>query len=1340
MRRPFSRFCTPLACLLAFGAIPGLQAGEPASGLLSAEALRRQRIFEEPLQPLGAEPTARENADLQAALAAFERAGDPERMTPFLRYLQAHPNSPWSASLWSNLGAAYHRHGYVSKALEAWQTAWSLSRNVTAGAGRAVPERAGSGLVDLYARLGRQAELESLLKELDRQPAFHGAAGDRVIAAKGALDFMKAQPDQAFVCGPIGLACIMSSLGLDSAPAHAEKSTAKGTSLAHNLDVATRLGLTMQLASRKPGAPMVVPALVHLKAGHFAAVVQAEDGRYLVKDPTFDGERWISARALDVEASGAMLVPAGRLPEGFLPLSKARAAEVWGSGFTTQDCDLGGGDDVGGGTCPVGMATYAIHAQTTGLKVKDTPLLYTPPKGPSIPFTVSYFQRQVRQPQTFTYSNLGPKWTFSFLSYLEDADPPAGLANPGPGEPVGTSRASLDGSGTRMKQAMRLGGGAGAGGGAGSYYKPNLLDALGVSYPFDFVSRTFRGFPASAPQQMTQETLVRPTTSSYEKIHVNGTRYVFDRVTVLSPGFRRIFLTKVIDRDGNQLSINYDAQMRVTTVVDALGQVTTLSYELASDPLKITKITDPFGRFASFEYNAAGQLARITDVVGITSEFTYGPTPTSPTAAADFLNSLKTPYGTTTFDVAESYRVRTVTATDPMGNKERVEARANSTQPAADGSVPSGVANQYLNYRNTFFWNKRAMAQYPGDYTKAEITHWVHHDLNGAAFFPIPESRVKPGESRIWYQYPAQSAQWVSGSLNLPTRTARLLPDGSTQETKATYNSAGKVDTSTDAMGRITKYVYASPDFEDLLEVRNITGGANELLSAMTYDANHRPLTVTDAAGQTTTYTYNAAGQVLTVTNPLGQTTTMAYNPQGYLASVTGAVTGATTTFAYDAYGRVATVTGPDGNATTTEYDDLNRPTKVTYSDGTFEQMVYDKLDLVRSRDRKGRWTFMTYNPLRQLSEVEDAQGRVTRFDWCGCGSQLESLTDPMGRVTQWLRDLNGKVVAKVLDDRTRTTYAYDTAGRLTQRTDAKGQFTLYDYFADGALKQVSYPNAQRPTPTVSYTYDAKYSRLATMTDGIGTTQYAYQAITTPPVPGAGRLASVDGPWANDTITYQYDALGRVVNRAIAGVAETRFFDALGRISNVTNALGAFTYTYDGLTSRLKQVDFPNGQKTKYTYDGPEFRLKSIENLKSDNSNISTFGYTYDLDGQIKTWSQAADAQAPKTYTFDYDAVNQLTGAVLNGPNGELLRQYTYGYDLMGNRTSEGVDGATTTSGHNNTNQLMSQRYSLNTEAIRKQEEALKLQKAKAEAAAKAAAPAPAKAKPAKPAAPAAQR
>ena len=58
---------------------------------------------------------------------------------------------------------------------------------------------------------------------------------------------------------------------------------------------------------------------------------------------------------------------------------------------------------------------------------------------------------------------------------------------------------------------------------------------------------------------------------------------------------------------------------------------------------------------------------------------------------------------------------------------------------------------------------------------------------------------------------------------------------------------------------------------------------------------------------------------------------------------------------------------------------------------------------------------------------------------------------------------------------------------------------------------------------------------------------------------GAGQLASVDGPLTNDTIAYNYDALGRVTNRAINAVAQRVTYDALGRVTVLTNALGSFT-------------------------------------------------------------------------------------------------------------------------------------------------------------------------------------
>ncbi|MFN9027714.1 MAG: hypothetical protein ACK5VX_16120, partial [Akkermansiaceae bacterium] len=56
--------------------------------------------------------------------------------------------------------------------------------------------------------------------------------------------------------------------------------------------------------------------------------------------------------------------------------------------------------------------------------------------------------------------------------------------------------------------------------------------------------------------------------------------------------------------------------------------------------------------------------------------------------------------------------------------------------------------------------------------------------------------------------------------------------------------------------------------------------------------------------------------------------------------------------------------------------------------------------------------------------------------------------------------------------------------------TDAKGQVKNHSYFKDSQLKVIAYSNSQIPTPRVSVTYDTIYGRLATMSDGTGSTSY----------------------------------------------------------------------------------------------------------------------------------------------------------------------------------------------------------------------------------------------------------
>src|SRR5439155_6984372 len=122
-------------------------------------------------------------------------------------------------------------------------------------------------------------------------------------------------------------------------------------------------------------------------------------------------------------------------------------------------------------------------------------------------------------------------------------------------------------------------------------------------------------------------------------------------------------------------------------------------------------------------------------------------------------------------------------------------------------------------------------------------------------------------------------------------------------------------------------------------------------------------------------------------------------------------------------------------------------------------------------------------------------------------------------------------------------------------------------------VQQTAYTTAAIATPSVSYTYDANYPRVTTMVDGTGTTTHAYHPVR---ALGGVRLASVDGPLTADTITYAYDELGRMANRAINGVAMTQSYDALGRVTTETNVLGTFTYGYDAVTNRLAAVTYPN--------------------------------------------------------------------------------------------------------------------------------------------------------------------
>jgi RHS repeat-associated protein len=1279
---------------------PGLQASESPTD----DQIIQPHIFAEPLAPVG-KTTAQDNRELTQALVGFLHRANGDDYSSLTQYLADHPQSPWRASLLADLGVIWLHEGQYSKALTAWQEAWQLAKDATDVRAKTVADRTVGELLNLDASLGRQEELGTLLNEIQGRK-LNSAVSEKIVRARESYWVMQNYPERAFRCGPMALSFIRADLHpgtpMDTRNM-GSRATSQGLNLSSVCDLANQLGLNFQMATRQPGSKMILPAVVHWKVGHYAALVKMVNGKYLVQDPTTHGNILMTQSALNSEASGYFLVPAGDLPQGWTPVSTEEGKNIWGKGQTIypplppppctpgsgcpSPCGVPGAPPGSPSSPPSPMAQYYMQAALVSLYVWDAPVGYTPPRGLDMHLRVSYDQRDTGQPSTFNYSNFGQKWTFNWISYITDD----------PNNPGTDVTDYMQGGGTELYSGFATNRGG------GGVFAPALVKS---NMQANDTAATIGGGAvrqSSSLQPDSHTILTMTSPNSYACMTSQGYKQIYSHPDGATTYPRNIFLTQMVDPSGNTLTFTYDGHNRLVAVTDAIGQVTTLSYGSTnvydSRFYQITRVTDPFGRSASFTYNALGQLVKITDIIGITSQFTYG---LSDDGTVDFMNSLTTPYGTTTFAEGVNGRNLWLEATDPFGQKERMEYDDTSSGTAISDygqpfpSTISGPAPAYLVYRNTFYWDKQAMQLYPGDYTKAKIFHWLHEaDINTVA--STLESTKSPLEGRIWYTYPGQAAgdTYQQGTNNSPAAVARVLDDGTSQITQYQYNGFGNVVQVIDPAGRVTTNTYADNQI-DLLVVQQQDGANLDTLASYTYNTNHLPLTAVDAAGQTNFFAYNNYNQLIATTNALGQVTTMAYDANGYLTNITGALPGATTSYTYDGYGRVRTVTDSLGYTITTSYDAADRPTNIFYPDGTYQQIVYNYLDPVLQKDRDGHWLAQVYDPLQHLTDTYDNLGRHTHFEYCTCGT-LNSITDPLGRLTTFLRDLQNRVTSKIYPDGTALNYAYQpNSGRLQSVTDAKGQTTQYQFFIDNNLAQVSYTNAVVATPSVSFTYDTNYNRRLTMTDGIGMTTYSYYPLTNGQL-GAGRLQSVDGPFANDTITYNYDTLGRITSRAINGVAEQVTYGALGRVTMVTNVLGSFTNTYVGATMQISTNFYPNGQQTVFSYLSTtnDERLQQIQNLTPGNQNVSSFSYIYDPEGQITTWTQQNDANSQTVYNNGYNAGDQLVSAVLSGtgPGATALKQYAYGYDLAGNRTSEAIVNGTnslsvTGAGYNNLNQV----------------------------------------------------
>jgi YD repeat-containing protein len=259
--------------------------------------------------------------------------------------------------------------------------------------------------------------------------------------------------------------------------------------------------------------------------------------------------------------------------------------------------------------------------------------------------------------------------------------------------------------------------------------------------------------------------------------------------------------------------------------------------------------------------------------------------------------------------------------------------------------------------------------------------------------------------------------------------------------------------------------------------------------------------------------------------------------------------------------------------------------------------------------------------------------------------NQRTSETDELGRQTLYQIDPNnGNVLSTtvVVGDGTHnlvTHYTYFPDGQVKTITDPLGRVTAFTYDADGRLQTQTVAQGTPDQAVTTYEYDAA-GNVSAVNDpdyhptdpNSHRTEYHYDSMN--------RLELVHDALGHDT-KFTFDLSGNVLTETDArGNVTTNTYDAFSRLSQVTgpdpDGLGPLTapvttYTYD-LAGNLKQVLDPLNHATQYGYDARNRLISTTDALGGITH------YTYDLDNNR---TSVTDANGNVT-TFGFDVRDRL--------------------------------------------------------------------------------------------------
>lgn len=704
----------------------------------------------------------------------------------------------------------------------------------------------------------------------------------------------------------------------------------------------------------------------------------------------------------------------------------------------------------------------------------------------------------------------------------------------------------------------------------------------------------------------------------------NTTQYAYD-----VPGHK----TSITNPDGGVVTSVSDSYGKVLSETDALNHTTSYAYNAAH---KMTQRVDPLNHVTTYAYDAQGNQTRITNALNQTQTTTYNKY-SEPTTKTNALNQVET------FQYDKHFNPTGIA--DAEGQKASFRIDEHGSLLSMGLGTNASAVYAYDTYGNTIRETNPLSATTVSTYdmlgrllTRTD----AQQQTTSYGYDAANHVRVITDALGFATQYEYDSNGNQTAAIDARGNRTSYVYDAANRQievhypdatvTHTTYNFRNQPLTQTDQAGHGTTFVY---DLAGQLQQTITAAGTPQVgVERSQYDAAGRKIAQTDALSNTTTYGYDEVNRLIQVTNPDNKTTTYHYNAAGQRDWVRDAKQ-QQTSYIYDARGRLRETQYPDGSVSRKTYDSANTPAADINQAGQQTTYVYDdNQQLLAVTNALSQTTQYTYNPLGQLHTITDANQHTTTFAYTALG-QLAQKT--------WA------------DGQHYETFAYDAVGNLKTHRLADGHTNTFDYDAMNRLQTAHYFD----TSTTAYTY-TKTGQQETVTDARGVTRYVYDA--------RNRLQSVTTP-ANQSLTYVYDAAGNRTSLTTPDgtIGYTYAFDHRLR-SVVDPQIGTTTYTYDDVGLRSSRT-LPNGVSTTYTYDA----LNHLKAVTQQKANVLLASYTYDLDAAGKRMSVTlADGSSVH---WGYDAGDRLTAEVWKDAQGNATLQSTYGYDQVGNRLSQTING-----------------------------------------------------------------